>query len=354
MDSVRSSELRPGPDGGQVLPDLSAVRKAPPSARSQGRTPTPLGGAHPPSSRRAVSTQPGKNRRKRPSRLRQALGLALITLAAGASVAFATRQLAEHWFSPQNPSETTLGHQQHWQTDEIVVTLDDSLESLGKENENAIRAAFAEWTSSGAALPTIRFQHGKGRKPSLTPDGVNSILVAPITFEGHELDLAITVGFSSPKTGEITEADIVINSRHRFANLEPSAALASRIQRTSAEDGERPKSCVGHFDGNACAQSYDLQNVLTHEVGHFWGLGEDYEDPRATMFSCTSACEVHKRALADGDRRIISDLYANLESSSWSAQFVANAKSHWLIAPLFGLAMVATFIVARRRRLRAR
>jgi hypothetical protein len=279
----------------------------------------------------------------------------VLTLAAGASTAFATRQLAERWFSPGDPVETSLGHQQHWQTDEIIVTLDDSLESLGKEHENAIRASFAEWTGSGAALPNIRFQHGKGRKPSLTPDGVNSILVAPITFEGHELDLAITVGFSSPKTGEITEADIVINSRHRFAKLEPSAALASRIQRASAEDGERPKSCVGHFDGNACGQSYDLQNVLTHEVGHFWGLGEDYEDPRATMFSCTSACEVHKRVLADGDRRIISDLYESVEPSTWSAQFARTAGSPWLIAPLAGGAVaVVAFVVMRRRRVGAR
>lgn len=265
-------------------------------------------------------------------------------------MAFVTRELAGLWFGPPGTVETTLGHQQHWQAQEIVVTLDDTLAGLGQNHEAAIRAAFDEWTTAGAPLPRVRFQRGKGRRPSLTPDGVNSILVAPITFEGHEMDLAITVGFSSPKTGEITEADIVINSRHRFAKLE-STAQAGQVQRVSTQD-ERPKSCVGHFDGNACGQSYDLQNVLTHEVGHFWGLGEDYADPRATMFSCTSACEIHKRELTEGDRRIISDLYAGLEPRSWTAQFVGQAKSPWLFGPsllLLAATGLAIFLVRRRR-----
>jgi hypothetical protein len=286
--------------------------------------------------------------------------LAVLTCLAAGAAALLAKRAVEDWLEPKptRPVETSLGHQQHWQTSGLVVTLDESLDRLGPHHEAAIRRAFAAWDAAGAPLPEVRFQRGKGRRPSLTPDGVNSVILAPIDFEGHEMDLAITVGFSNPKTGEITEADIVINTRHRFSDVQPppSAALASAPQESSARAATkaasaevRPQSCVGHFDGSTCGQSYDLQNVLTHEVGHFWGLGEDYEDPRATMFSCTSACEVHKRELTAGDQKLVSDLYAGIDPNAGCGSHLASpATLPWFAAPLIAGA-TALFVWRRRR-----
>ncbi len=299
------------------------------------------------------------------ARLGGTLVIAVATCVATAGAALLAKEAVEYWLDSDKaePAETNLGHQQHWQTSDLVVTLDESLERLGPHHDAAIRAAFNAWAETGVALPEVRFQHGKGRRPSLTPDGVNSVILAPIEFAGHELDLAITVGFSNPKTGEITEADIIINTRHRFSEVLPtqSTALAAAPSQTgtqaatkAASPAGRPQSCVGYFDGNSCGQSYDLQNVLTHEVGHFWGLGEDYEDPRATMFSCTSACEVHKRELTPGDRKLVTDLYAGVEPSvGCGARLARPSTLPWFAAPLIAGA-TALFVWRRRRAAGAR
>jgi len=55
---------------------------------------------------------------------------------------------------------------------------------------------------------------------------------------------------------------------------------------------------------------------VTLELGHFFGLGEDFDDTRATMFIKTRPGEIHKRALTTVDSGVISTLYAAAPASS--------------------------------------
>jgi hypothetical protein len=125
-----------------------------------------------------------------------------------------------------------------------------------------------------------------------------------IDIEGHTNDLAITITFSDAESGEILESDIVVNANKSFADLAPDGAP------------EAMTSCSARSDGSACKSTYDLASVLTHEVGHFFGLDEDTSTPSATMFGCTNQCETHKRDLSDDDQRAIRALYpeGSLES----------------------------------------
>ena len=227
----------------------------------------------------------------------------------------------------------TKSHQR-WLVPSVQVVIDESVHRITPDAEQAVIQAFGAWLSIGPNLPELSFENGSGFKPKLDPDGVNAVMYAPIEFAGHEDDLAITIGFSDEETGEITEADIIINSRHIYANLPADTA------------GAPANSCDGSTRAQACEHRYDLQNVMTHEVGHFYGLGEDREDRSATMYSCTSACETHKRDLSAGDRRSIDALYqdggeqrANLAGCSFGP--IVPQGEFWMLAALgMGLSWV--------------
>ncbi len=235
------------------------------------------------------------------------------------------------------------GAAQRWFSPAVTVVIDDSVLEMGPEAKQAVIQAFGTWLSSGSKLPELSIETGHGIHPQLDPDGVNTVIYAPIEFSGHEDDLAITIGFSDEQTGEITEADIIINSRHDYASLPANVP------------GAPTSSCDGTANGNVCGHRYDLQNVMTHEVGHFYGLGEDRDDRKATMYSCTSACETHKRELSESDKGVMNTLYeAGFEDAANTAAGCTAAQ----LAPHEGLwgwssAFLVPLVALRRRRSRS-
>ena len=54
---------------------------------------------------------------------------------------------------------------------------------------------------------------------------------------------------------------------------------------------------------------YDLQSILTHELGHTLGLDEDYTDKYSSMFILTEKGTIHKRLLNKSDITAISKIY---------------------------------------------
>jgi Matrixin len=242
------------------------------------------------------------------------------------------------------PKQTEGGSDLRWQNREVVVAIDDSIDELGAGSREAVQAAFASWLDSGAELPRLRFESTHGKKPSERPDGVNSVMFAPIDLDGHRKDVAITLTFSDPKTGEIVEADIVINKNHPFAVLGAPAKDAppkhesdnddfdddrsdepqnthSMTPATGKAEGAAARSCgPAATDGAECGKVYDLENAATHEVGHFFGLGEDVEDTKTSMYQCISRCEIQKRSLETDDRQAAVDLYVGAAAGDTTAE----------------------------------
>ena len=247
--------------------------------------------------------------------------------------------------------QSKTGKNQLWQKKALTIHLDDSIAKLGATE--AVTQAFAHWVESDPRLPDISFDTGK---TSATPrqDGKSTISFARITAPGHERDLAITMTYSEDQSGEIVEADVVLNSMYAVGVLK---AREDQWRRNRGDDDQREKSSsAGTMNDEAedCQNRYDVQNIVTHEAGHFFGLGEDPVERDATMFQKIDQCETHKRALLASDTTAVATLYAESEDPEEAAagpracSFVgAPAAGASPVGWLSGL--VLGLLVARRR-----
>ena len=187
------------------------------------------------------------------------------------------------------------GDSVRWHAHKSKIYFDASLDNAGGHAREAVQLGFGTWIGSGAKLPSLDFDSTKGAQFGQVPNGKSEVMYGPITLAGHENDLALTVTFSDPKTGEVVESDMIFNSKHPFAVL-PYAPMSTA-----------QSANIGNESG--CEQKYDLQSVATHEAGHFFGLGEDFETKPATMYYTTGRCETNKRVLQNSDETTMSALY---------------------------------------------
>lgn len=198
-----------------------------------------------------------------------------------------------------------------WQQSEVTIFVDPSLAWIGPGAFAAAQAAAAAWQQSDLNVPSIIVE------PLLDPHPdphQNLIRFAPAGAPEAGRGLAITIGSSDPATESIVNAQIVINGKYHFATLD----------RGQAQPGSGP---------------YDLQNVLTHEFGHFLGLGENRVNPEATMYVESGRGETEKRDLAPIDVQQISALYpeapdSNSANCSASGRPSGGGFKGWLAATL--------------------
>ncbi|MGI5864756.1 MAG: myxosortase-dependent metalloprotease, MXAN_2677/MXAN_2678 family [Myxococcales bacterium] len=93
-----------------------------------------------------------------------------------------------------------------------------------------------------------------------------------------------TITFSF-RTGEIVDADIELNGAgFVFTTVDSPECLPGRPI-------PRPASCV----------ATDVQNTVTHELGHVIGLADVYDDPGATLYWQAEIGETAKRTLSQDD-----------------------------------------------------
>lgn len=107
--------------------------------------------------------------------------------------------------------------------------------------QTATAAAFATWEAVPTATVAFSFVGFTGASP-FADDGLSVIGFESVPEEDRVLG---STGFTiDTQTGQIVEADIFINSAFQWSTVDGG-------------DGSR----------------FDLQSVLTHEIGHFIGLG---------------------------------------------------------------------------------
>lgn len=368
------------------LPPFSSVPPAP--ERRIGTTATSLSAlAHSQTPEPESSPPPSSSPDRRDRRLGRyvALGAAAAAAVLGAAYLYGPKAHVKPVFLHGTPGvrHTSDGRTVRWRATETTVYIDASVDRLGPKARDSIRNAFGAWLGGEARLPRLTFDTTTGAVARLKADGKNTVMFAPITIEGHERDLAITITYSDEKSGNVVEADVIINAVYSFDFLDAanapsedhghppprdprgpadraggapgSAAAPDGVTVNSTVRSERHSSCVAQ-DPPACQRDvYDLENVLTHEAGHFFGLGEDMTDTSATMYLCTNRCETHKRELTSGDTAALASLYPATPTEAERNEEVGCggarlASGRAPAGSTFALLLAASFAAHRRSR----
>lgn len=159
---------------------------------------------------------------------------------------------------------------------------------IGLQNYvTAIDLSFQEWTKR-QDIKLDFLPMGCTNKVKNENDGVNSVIMVKDEWPFDTSAIAITRNFyvsgDSASSGIILDSDILLNSvDHEFT--------------TTNEFGK-----------------HDVQNIVTHEVGHFVGMGHEVApaDANATMYAVASPNEFIKRTLNSSDLQGLYSAYAGV------------------------------------------
>jgi hypothetical protein len=154
-----------------------------------------------------------------------------------------------------------------------AVTLEVSTAGMAADAAayQAVQAAFLTWTASGAPL-AVQFEQRSGSL-SASRDGHSTLSWVNKGWKYGDDVVGMTIAWYHPSTALVDETDIVLNLRdHSWATGAPGPTR------------------------------FDVQNVVTHEAGHFFGLAHEPSLPADVMYPVTPPGETQKRVLKADDR----------------------------------------------------
>lgn len=193
------------------------------------------------------------------------------------------------------------GNLVRWSRPNVSWTIDRSVqEVLG--GEGAVRTAVDAWSGQGGA-PSLTVADDQA---TLVPgfDRVNGIFFMPEGFGPAGDALAVTILSYDERTGEILDADIILNGKYHFAPVEPVDPETSTLAATGAP------------------ATYDVGRVVAHEMGHALGLSDEPAQKAALMYPYIARSSALPTAPATDDVNGLEALYVNgprLASASASA-----------------------------------
>lgn len=188
-----------------------------------------------------------------------------------------------------------------WPTRTIRIAISTSLTlpASGIKPESDVAGAIHRALQSWSSVANVSFVDVSSKAQSISPasggDGVNLITIAPtaenLAVFGQGNNTARTRVFYDQETGEISEADIIINPYPFSAEGEPL-----------------------EFSTDGTPGTYDLESTVAHEIGHLLGLNHSHVIA-ATMRASQGLNgtyglpAISQRTLSEADRVAIRNIY---------------------------------------------
>lgn len=223
---------------------------------------------------------------------------------------------------------TANGRPFRWTTPAFTLRYAPSnLAAVTGDTDEAVRGAALAWSLVPKATRIQVVGEGATGVAGYTPGAPSSceLIFFQRNYPVSTNSLAVTVVSSSADTGEILDADVLVQgTRYRFEQLGPQGLLA--------------------LPGTP----YDLQSMLTHEFGHVLGLGEDYATGDATMFPTATPGAVTQRSLTMTDIDSLSRAYA-IDAADPSGCALRVAPRGPRSTALLSVLGFCAFVCARRR-----
>jgi hypothetical protein len=243
---------------------------------------------------------------------------------------------------------TPNGSPLRWrQESNVRITFDASLLAIDERAIEVSKTGLSAWLTEDAGQPTLSFSETTKGTVGYTSGASCTVVYKP---EGDPIAgnaLAITITTYDENTGTIYDADILVNGgpQRRFALLEGKGEGEGQ-----AGPGDQPGAAAPATARTPERDVYDLQNVLTHEGGHFFGLADFPNAPAATMYPITAWGELDKRTLDTDDVNSLRALYATSDEvdppggcggNGASVGGGAGHRAAWLLAFACGLIAAA-------------
>jgi hypothetical protein len=223
--------------------------------------------------------------------------------------------------APTRASAFVLKHAENgapvrWRSETISFVIHRSLDAAPGASA-AARAAAAAW-SRQAGAPQASAAAGEAAAAPVV-DGKNVILRSA-SFAPVGSALAVTVLSFDERTGDVVDADIVLNAKHdlealpRRATTKTSAKGAGAGSKADEDEHEATPGASRPKDAHSLpmdAARYDVAWVLAHEVGHAMGLGDDPDAPAALMYPYVAPDLAGPAAPTSADLDGIESLYGS-------------------------------------------
>jgi len=163
---------------------------------------------------------------------------------------------------------TAGGNAVSWRARDVEWTVDASVRKVPGA-EDAVIAAAAAWAGCGGA-PALAVTHvGADLEPGL--DQTNGVFFVESGFPPVGDALAVTVLSFDAETGQVLDADILLNGNYPLGIVTPPAAHPTSVEGAASVPV-------------AAGATYDVARVLAHEMGHALALSDELADTSALMY----------------------------------------------------------------------